>query len=595
MRNKILLVVGCIFAFWGTSTTVLADDTLPIYGSRIWFDLNGNGIQDQNEPSAPAIHFDKLAFTNKDLTVGFDYLGNNYLNAGSTTTPINSATAVIEPISAWVKQNLNKDWSEIVDKGMETDDWTEYESVLKQFSDSNPLMDNAEVPYRTGFGNLNLANWIAQNVPDDSAYINYIYIDPSQLPNGLTITEANKASIVNSSQFSADGFYYFDNRSPLQTISGYYNLDGTFTESNDIQNPYVHSYAIANLGLVPHASIKLDMTTEQKTSNPNEKITVNYTVKNDGPSDLENITLSDIDLPAFNLKSGEEKTFSVEQIPNQQGIINTTVQGDLNYYYDQVYSNPETGESSTTPQQPMHLLTVTDNKQVTVTYPSTKQSTITVRYVDEGGNQLIDPITKTDFVGKEYSTEQKTFDGYQFEKLTGNASGVFTESDQEIVYVYKKNVTPPVKQSTITVRYVDEGGNQLIDPITKTDFVGKEYSTEQKTFDGYQFEKITGNASGVFTENDQEIVYLYKKIAVSKEENKGKSNKVSNKESKDETKVNDSVKVDNTSTEKKSDKSLPKTGSSNDLLLNIFGSILLVASLVGFTFVFVIRRRTNKK
>ena len=142
---------------------------------------------------------------------------------------------------------------------------------------------------------------------------------------------------------------------------------------------------------------------------------------------------------------------------------------------------------------------------------------------------------------------------------------------------------------------MDEGGNQLIDPITKTDFVGKEYSTEQKTFDGYQFEKITGNASGVFTENDQEIVYLYKKIAVSKEENKGKSNKVSNKESKDETKVNDSVKVDNTSTEKKSDKSLPKTGSSNDLLLNIFGSILLVASLVGFTFVFVIRRRTNKK
>ncbi|WP_366928487.1 MucBP domain-containing protein, partial [Enterococcus gallinarum] len=416
-----LLVVGCIFAFWGTSTTVLADDTLPIYGSRIWFDLNGNGIQDQNEPSAPAIHFDKLAFTNKDLTVGFDYPGNNYLNAGSTTTPINSATAVIEPISAWVKQNLNKDWSEIVDKGMETDDWTEYESVLKQFSDSNPLMDNAEVPYRTGFGNLNLANWIAQNVPDDSAYINYIYIDPSQLPNGLTITEANKASIVNSSQFSADGFYYFDNRSPLQTISGYYNLDGTFTESNDIQNPYVHSYAIANLGLVPHASIKLDMTTEQKTSNPNEKITVNYTVKNDGPSDLENITLSDIDLPAFNLKSGEEKTFSVEQIPNQQGIINTTVQGDLNYYYDQVYSNPETGESSTTPQQPMHLLTVTDNKQVTVTYPSTKQSTITVCYVDEGGNQLIDPITKTDFVGKEYSTEQKTFDGYQFEKITGNA------------------------------------------------------------------------------------------------------------------------------------------------------------------------------
>ena len=83
---------------------------------------------------------------------------------------LNSATAVIEPKSAWVKQNLNKDWSEITDKAMETDDWTEYESVSKQFSDANPLMDNAEVPYRTGFGNLNLANWIAQNVPEDSSY-----------------------------------------------------------------------------------------------------------------------------------------------------------------------------------------------------------------------------------------------------------------------------------------------------------------------------------------------------------------------------------------------------------------------------------------
>ncbi|MDB1097331.1 MucBP domain-containing protein [Enterococcus faecalis] len=521
MIKKILFGVVCIFAFGGMAITAFADDTLPIYGSRIWFDLNGNGIQDQNEPSAPAIHFDILAFINKDLTRGYDYSGDQ-LNAGSTTTPINSATAVIEPKSAWVKQNLNKDWLEITDKAIETDDWMEYESVSQQFSDANPLMDNAEVPYRTGFGNLNLANWIYQNVPADSSYINYIYINPSQLPKWLTITESNKASIVNSSQFSADGFYYFDNKAPLQTVSGYYNLDGTFTESNDTQNPYVHSYAIANLGLIPHASIKLDMTTEQKISNPNKEITVTYTVKNDGTSDLENITLSDIDFPAFNLKSGEEKTFSVAQIPNQQGIINTTVQGDLNYYYDQVYLNPDTGETSTTPQKPMHLLTVTDDKQVTVTYPTTKQSTITVRYMDEEGNQLIDPITKTDIVGKEYSTEQKTFDGYQFEKLTGNASGVFTE-------------------------------------------------------------------------NDQEIVYVYKKIDVLKEENKAQINKTSNTEFKEENKVNDSVKMDNSSTGKKIDKSLPRTGFNNNLVLNTLGSALLVVSFVGFTVVFVIKRLKQDK
>ncbi len=53
---------------------------------------------------------------------------------------------LFEPKSAWVKQNLNKDWLEITDKAIETDDWMEYESVSQQFSDANPLMDNAEVP-----------------------------------------------------------------------------------------------------------------------------------------------------------------------------------------------------------------------------------------------------------------------------------------------------------------------------------------------------------------------------------------------------------------------------------------------------------------
>lgn len=523
MKKTILLAAGCILAFLWMSTSAFADDTMPVYGSRIWFDLNGNGVQDKNEPSAPAIHFDKIAFLDKTLTVGHDYESNNRLNAGPTATPINSATSVIEPISAWVKQNLNKNWLEIVEKSLEADDWTDIENVSKQFSEANPLMNNAEELYRTGFGNLNLANWINSNEDRQTGgYINYMYINPSQLPKWLTITETNKASIVNSSQFSADGFYYFDNKVPLQTVSGYYNLDGTFTESNDTQNPYVHSYVIANLGLIPHASIKLDMTMEQKTSNTNEEITVTYTVKNDGTSDLENITLSDIDLPAFNLKSGEEKTFSVVQIPNPQGIINTTVQGDLNYYYDQVYLNPDTGETSTTPQKPMNLLTVTDDKQVKVNYPTTKQSTITARYMDEEGNQLIEPITNTDFVGKKYSTDQKAFDGYQFEKLTGNASGVFTE-------------------------------------------------------------------------NNQEIVYVYKKIDTSKEENKGQSNKTSNTEFKEENKANYSLKRDNTSTRKKIDKALPRTGFNNNVLLSILGSVLLVVSFIGCALVFIIKSRTQGK
>ncbi|EPB2997087.1 MucBP domain-containing protein, partial [Enterococcus faecalis] len=105
----------------------------------------------------------------------------------------------------------------------------------------------------------------------------------------------------------------------------------------------------------------------------------------------------------------------------------------------------------------------------------------------------------------------------------------------------------------------------------------------------------TGNASGVFTENDQEIVYVYKKIDVLKEENKAQINKTSNTEFKEENKVNDSVKMDNSSTGKKIDKSLPRTGFNNNLVLNTLGSALLVVSFVGFTVVFVIKRLKQDK
>lgn len=49
-----------------------------------------------------------------------------------------------------------------------------------------------------------------------------------------------------------------------------------------------------------------------------------------------------------------------------------------------------------------------------------------------------------------------------------------------------------------------------------------------------------------------------------KEENKGQINKTSNTEFKEANKSNDKVKMDNASTGKKIDKSLPRTGFNNN-------------------------------
>ena len=51
-------------------------------------------------------------------------------------------------------------------------------------------------------------------------------------------------------------------------------------------------------------------------------------------------------------------------------------------------------------------------------------------------------------VGIKYTTEQKTFDGYEFVELAKNsalANGTVQEGVQQVTYVYKKKeVTPPV-------------------------------------------------------------------------------------------------------------------------------------------------------
>lgn len=81
---------------------------------------------------------------------------------------------------------------------------------------------------------------------------------------------------------------------------------------------------------------------------------------------------------------------------------------------------------------------------------------ITVNYVDEAGNPIANPTTLTPngYLGDSYTTSPKSIDGYTLVTTPDNANGVYTESAQEVTYVYKKNgeivyptlpVDPPAK------------------------------------------------------------------------------------------------------------------------------------------------------
>ena len=97
--------------------------------------------------------------------------------------------------------------------------------------------------------------------------------------------------------------------------------------------------------------------------------------------------------------------------------------------------------------------------------PTPKTGNVDVKYVDEDGNVLEGPTqVKTNApVGEDYTTEQKTFDGYEFKALSSDsapANGKVTEGDSHVVYVYKKKTPAPTVHPITS--FVDTKGNTLI-------------------------------------------------------------------------------------------------------------------------------------
>ena len=83
-------------------------------------------------------------------------------------------------------------------------------------------------------------------------------------------------------------------------------------------------------------------------------------------------------------------------------------------------------------------------------------------------------------------------------------------------YIHSSNnhespVVPEKKEGTVLVHFVDENGNTIVPDETLTGNVGEQYKSEAKTFTGYILKEVPGNATGKFTDQPQEVTYVYEK------------------------------------------------------------------------------------
>ena len=150
-----------------------------------------------------------------------------------------------------------------------------------------------------------------------------------------------------------------------------------------------------------------------------------------------------------------------------------------------------------------------DRLQSTIYFDSYRM--VTAVYKEEFGTDLSEPEVFYGVLGDKYSTSARTIPGYKLTVMPNNASGQFSDDDQTVSYIYKKEV---VAGGDVTVKYLDSHGKNIANDIVKSGNVGEDYTTEQKNIEGYSFKEVQGNISGQFQNQPQTVIYVYTKNPV---------------------------------------------------------------------------------
>ena len=134
---------------------------------------------------------------------------------------------------------------------------------------------------------------------------------------------------------------------------------------------------------------------------------------------------------------------------------------------------------------------------------------VIIKYEDEKGKDILEEKVVEGYVSEEYETKAEEIEGYELVDVIGQESGVMTEDDIVIIYVYKH-----IEAGGVRVEYIDkETGEKLAEDEVIKGNVGDEYKTERKVIENYQkAEPEPTNKEGTMTEEEIVVTYYYEKI-----------------------------------------------------------------------------------
>ncbi|MBC1960616.1 MucBP domain-containing protein [Listeria welshimeri] len=195
-----------------------------------------------------------------------------------------------------------------------------------------------------------------------------------------------------------------------------------------------------------------------------------------------------------------------ETLKGDIGETYTTVQKDITGYDFKEVQGDATGEFTTKAQVVTYIYAQTPTP--------VEQGTVTVNYQDEQGNAVAPTETLKGDVGTTYTTVQKDITGYDFKEVQGNTTGEFTAKAQVVTYIYTQT---PVPAANLTIKYLDENGNQIHEPKIISGNVGDPYDVtgdlDKLQIEGYTIDttKLPANATGLLSNEPIQVVYVYNK------------------------------------------------------------------------------------
>ena len=144
----------------------------------------------------------------------------------------------------------------------------------------------------------------------------------------------------------------------------------------------------------------------------------------------------------------------------------------------------------------------TDTPDVIYVY-APDEETVTVRYQTADGAPLASSETQTGSYGSDYTTSAKEIPGYHLTTTPTNAKGTYTTDTPDVIYVYAPD------EETVTVRYQTADGTPLASSETQTGSYGSDYTTSAKKIPGYHLTTTPTNATGTYTTNTPDVIYVY--------------------------------------------------------------------------------------